>query len=935
MVPHDLQSLCHIRKKNKTLPTYYFLVGRATMKKQLLLFLFALVVFPLSTFAQTFTVSGTVVDANSDPLPGANVLIRGTQIGTAAAGDGYFRLANVPAGDYELRVSFVGYSPQMVPVNVNGDIDVGTITLTDIAFGGEVLVQANRAQERETPVSFSNVSRDEIDRKYTTQDVPQLLEAVPGVFTSTSGLGEAEISMRGIDAERIQIMINGVPVNDPESQVVYWSNWSGLSSAASSIQVQRGVGASLVGSGAFGGSVNIETGLYSMQPRLQLRSSVGGYVTDGVGNDSRLSADGTGGFQNYTPFQQSLGIEYATGQLYGGKLNMLFKYERKSGDSYQRGTNYNGHSFYFGAQSILNNHLLTFNIISAPQRHNQARATSDLDLIPTLGREYNRNLHPYQENYYHKPQFELHWDWKISDRQTLKTNSFMTFGSGGGRYLRNDFFDVETGFNGFLEIDPATDRKYFGRHARFIYETAGKVLQGYNPETQEYTYAGETEAVSRPSNLISSSFNHSWRNDSQNNHQQFGMNTSYSHTLNQVFRFVLGGEARHWRAAHYAESFDFRQTNLATSDPLIIQEVQRRYDYDGIVTNMSAFARLLIFPVPQMSVMLDGQYARYNSKVEEAPIRIYDFGAGTFTGDTYLATRDLKDENGNPLFTDDQYERTFNFFMPKVGVNYNINERLNVYGNYSISKKEPKTGDWYDRDDGPGANQLDSNGNLVDLKEETLNNAELGISYRTPVIAVTVNGYYMDFQDRIEGTTNQEGDRLTINAGNSEHLGVEMAVNGQVRSFDYMVSATVSNSEWKEMSVQEIFGEDAAEVIGKKVPFAPQNQYFAEIGYRFNKNWRFALSARHWVKYYGNYTNTARLPNFFSLNSNLSYATSLAGSDVMVRLGLYNMTNRKNNYERAAWDRDFNRNDDLAGEYNMYVVPGRLFSAFLTASITL
>jgi hypothetical protein len=194
-----------------------------------------------------------------------------------------------------------------------------------------------------------------------------------------------------------------------------------------------------------------------------------------------------------------------------------------------------------------------------------------MDLLNTLGREYNRNNHQYQENYFYKPQFELHDDWTISDKQHLKVNAFLTTGDGGGRYLRNDNFDVNTGTVGFKSIDTDTDAKYFGRHALFTYDMTGEVLAGFNPADSTYIYNGDTSFVSRSSNLITSSFNHSWRNDSQNHHLQLGLNAAYDHKINNMWAFVIGGEARSWEADHYAESLDFRKLNLTTEGARTIE----------------------------------------------------------------------------------------------------------------------------------------------------------------------------------------------------------------------------------------------------------------------------------------------------------------------------------------------------------------------------
>ncbi len=886
----------------------------------------------LPVLAVAGTVKGVVSDSETkDPLAGVNVTVMGTTLGAATDQEGFFVIENVPEGDATLVFSYIGYAKLERVVNVGADVVVLDIALKPTVFAGQtILVEVNRAEERKTPIAFSTIEQDEILDKYATQDVPDLLRNIPGVFASTAGLGESEIFIRGFDAEHIQVLINGIPENDPESQKVYWSNWTGLSGNASSIQVQRGVGASLMGSGSFGGSVNIVTSQFSATPKLNIRGSMVSYNTTGGFKGMDRSADGLGGSQTSNPSNEIFAFDWTSGLMYDGKLNIYLRYERKSGDSYLNGTYYNGHSFYLGAQSILGDHLITFAAHGAPQRHNQARKMQDIDLIEKLGREYNRYNHPYQENYYFKPQFELHDDWTISDTQFLKTNAFFTFGTGGGRYLRNDSFDVNTGAVGFKSVSEGTDAKYFARNALNVYQRTGVVLTGFNPADSTLTYGSTVYKASKARDLISSTFAHSWRNDSQNHHKQFGINTAYQHQLNEMITFTVGGEARVWEADHYAQTFDFRKLDPTTGNVKTLDEVQRRYDYTGKVSNFSGFGRVLVSPIPELTLMLDGQYASYTSEVVENPIRVYDFVAEKWTNTTFYGTKNLKNSDGSLKYSASDYERTFSFFMPKFGANYNVNENLNVFANYSVSKKEPKVGDWYSRSSGPGANQQEGQ----ELKEETLNNIELGLGYRTDNFTVNANFYSMDFEDKIESVTNQEGDRVTINAGNAKHQGVELAASGRMDAIDVQLSASVASNEWQDMNVQKIFGEDAADVKGKVVPFSPEKMYSAEVGYNIG-GLRLALGAISWQDYYVNYTNTEKLPNYFSLNAAISYKFNFSGADIALRLNLNNLTNKDDNYESAAWTRDFNRNDSQAGQYQMYVLQSPLFHTMFTAQITL
>ncbi|MEE4312461.1 MAG: TonB-dependent receptor [candidate division KSB1 bacterium] len=914
------------------------------MKKSVLKLatLLVILVLPFALLAQDGTIKGKVTDAETgEALMGANVIINGTTLGAATAMDGSYRIANVPPGTFDLKVSFMGFQSMMksVQMTANADLVVNFELKPMVLSGSVVTTTANRAIERQTPIAFSNITGDEVANNYTTQDLPQLLQAVPGVFATTNGLGESELFVRGFDADRVQVMINGIPVNDPESQHVYWSNWTGLSSNVQSVQVQRGVGSSLYGSGAFGGSLNIETMGLTPAGGITIRSSVGLYTTEGAtgGGNSGKIADGNGGFEDYTPVNYNLSVRYNSGLLNDGKFNFSLMAERKAGDSYVNGTNYDGWSFGFEGQSILGAHKLLYSLISAPQKHNQAYTNQDLNLIPKLGREYNRVNHPYQENYYNKPFLSLRHEWTISRTQNMMTNVFATMGRGGGKYLRNDNFDVNTGEVTFKSVSESTDNKYMGRHARFIYENTGVVLNGYSPAAQTF----EGQSVSSAANLISGSYNHSWQNDSQNDHDQIGLNTYYQHTLMRNLDIVVGGETRRWVADHYAQSFNFRSNDDRLGDSgnvIVFDEVQRRYDYTTTVVHYSGFGRLQVRPIENMNVMFDAQVAHYSYNIDENPIEIFDFRLGQFTGHKYRSTADRRDDNGNPLFKDSEYERTFTFFTPKFGVNYNLTESFNVMANFSIANKEPDAGDWYDRDNGPGVNQPEGE----DLKAEKVSNVELGVGYRSMNLAINANLYRIQFTDKIERVTPLQGERMTVNAGKAVHQGVELAANSKFGKIDASAALTYAQNRWDKMNLEQIFSVDADDIVDKVVPFSPEIMANVAVGYRFG-DLRLGLGVNYWDEYYGSYSNTytdvngnevsAKLPKFIDVSANVSYSFDLIGAKAKVRLDLGNLLNRKDNYASAAYSADYNRNDDLAGSYYMYVMPAPLFNTFLTTEI--
>ncbi len=908
-------------------------------KLRVLVLALLVLALPISLMAGNATIKGKVIDTNSGiVLPGANILIVGTTMGTITDRNGEFTLKNLDAGTINLEIKYIGYETlqKQIVLTANALVRIDLPLQMTILKGSEVIITANRAIERETPIAFTTLTGKELNNNYTTGDLPDIIKNVPGVWSSTAGLGESEMMVRGFAADKVQILINGIPVNDPESQHVYWSNWTGLSSDIQTLQVQRGVGSSLYGSGAFGGSFNIETMGVSPQKGLTVRSSAGIYNTMGIqgGINDGKDANGKGGFESYTPMNYNFSARYNTGLLMNGKIALSVIAERKAGNSYIEGTTYNGWSFGLETQAIFGRHLLLFSFIGAPQKHNQALTIQDLDLMKTLGREYNRYNHPYQENYYFKPQFSLRHEFSISKKQALVTNAFLTFGRGGGKNLRNDTFNVTNGLVGYQPVSQAIDNKYFGRDARFIYENTGVILTGYDPVAKTY----EGEAVTSATNLITGGYNHSWQNDSKNNHDQFGINSYYQHQLNDMVKMVVGGDARYWIGDHYATSLNFRSSD-ANGNVITWNEVQRRYDYTTDVLNLSGFARATIKPMEKLTVQLDGQLARYSMKVKENPVEIFDFGTGTFTGKFFRTTMDMKNADGTPKFKASDYERVFNFFSPKLGANYNLTNQLNLMLNYSIANKEPKSYEWYNRDKGPGVNQPGSQ----ELKPEQSNTIELGLGYRTPLFNVTMNLYRTDFKDKIESVTDMQGTSTTINAGKALHQGLELGITGEIGKIDLAGSATMARNRWQTMNVKKIFGSDASLVKNKVVPFAPEQMANLSAGYLIGKI-HVGLGVNWWDEYYATYTNnytkadgsvaSSKLPYFFDLSANISYPIQLGGTNIRLRLDLNNITNRDSNLMRAAYSADFGRNDSLNSKYNFYVLQAPLFNAFFTTEIS-
>ncbi len=234
--------------------------------------------WPLSAWA----LSGRVLDAQTGaPVAAATVRVTAANIVVAADDSGRFVLEGLPEGTFEISVSHVAYHPWRKRVASTNDLD--DIRLSPLILKGqEVVVTGTRAMRGESPVAFDNVTQEEIRRAHYAQDVPMLLTESPSVYAYSdngNGIGYSYLSIRGFTQRRISVLVNGVPLNDPESHEVYWIDLPDLPENTQDVQVQRGVGTTLYGANSIGGTVNVLTNYLSPTREVTFNSGFGSYGT--------------------------------------------------------------------------------------------------------------------------------------------------------------------------------------------------------------------------------------------------------------------------------------------------------------------------------------------------------------------------------------------------------------------------------------------------------------------------------------------------------------------------------------------------------------------------------------------------------------------------------------------------------------------------------
>ncbi len=298
---------------------------------------------PLAGMGQ-YTIEGQVFDQKEErSLPGAHVVIKGSYRGVFYDMNGRYSLNNLREGDYVLEVSFMGYQTEEYALTLDGDKTLDFYLTRSTTIAEEVVVSATRAGGR-TPATFTDLSSEDLMPRNLGQDLPALLNHTPSLTVSSdagTGVDYTWMNIRGSDNSRINVTINGIPINDAESHGVWWVNMPDIVSSADNLQIQRGVGLSTHGAGAFGATINLQTTALNDERYAEINSSAGsfntlkntvsfgtGLLNDNWAFDGRLSRIRSDGYIDRA--RAELGSFYLSGGYYG--QNTLIKALAFSGE---------------------------------------------------------------------------------------------------------------------------------------------------------------------------------------------------------------------------------------------------------------------------------------------------------------------------------------------------------------------------------------------------------------------------------------------------------------------------------------------------------------------------------------------------------------------------------------------------------------------------
>ncbi len=651
--------------------------------------LFFIVFFALlqsSIFSQV-NLSGNVTDLQGKPLAGATVLLKGTYLGVVTDANGKFLFKNLKKGDYDLRISFMGYETKEQKLFLQKDETLNVSLKEETLVADEVIVSAQRANS-EIPVAQSNLIKDDIAIQNMGQDMPILMNLQPSVVTTSdagAGVGYTSFRIRGVDVRGINVTINGIPLNDAESQGVWWVDVPDLSSSTENVQIQRGIGTSTNGAGAFGATININTTNSSIKPYGEISSFAGSYHT----------------FKN--------NVKFGTG-LINKRISIDGSFSKISSDGYIDRAFSNLKSMLLTTTYHGNNSLLKLVLLSGKEKTYQAWIGVPKDYLDSA-RTYNSYNYDNETDNYQQDQYQLLYSKRLNANLFFNASVFYVYGRG---YYEN--YKKDQSLSDYL-IHPVN-------------------VLATDTDTV-YTTITTSDLITRK-----------WLDN-----DFYGINLSVTYNLEKLN--IVGGVS-----GNYYDGRHFGQVIWAkyAGDSQIRHEWYRG---TGVKKDYNSFTKVNYRLLPQLNLYADLQY-RY----------IHYVISGT-------------NDNLSRL---DNSPHSYNFFNPKFGWRYQLNDKMQTYFLFAVAHREPSRDNFKDADYGKTP------------KPETLFDYELGYEANYKQLLLRANLYYMDYKDQLinTGEINNVGSPIMTNVPESFRTGVELESAVKItKALHWNVNLTLSQNKIK------------------------------------------------------------------------------------------------------------------------------------------
>ncbi|MBZ9628344.1 TonB-dependent receptor [Psychroflexus sp. CAK1W] len=720
------------------------------------LFLLCAILWGWQSFSQTYTVEGKVTD-NGKSLPGVSVFTKASNLGTVTDENGHYEL-EVSPGTYTFVFTFGNRREFKVSVDSDQTLNVDMSNAEEAL--DEVLVQAFRVNA-DSPITHSNFSKEEIEERNLGQDIPVLLNVLPSVVSTTdagNGIGYTSIRVRGSDASRVNVTLNGIPYNDQESQGTFWVNLPDFASSTENLQLQRGVGTSTNGSGAFGASLNILTEAKNDEPSAELSNSFGSF------NTRRHTVEfGTGLLEDKFTFSGRLSqiksdgyIDRAFSDLKSYFLQGTFKY----GGTFIKALSFGGNNITYQAwYGVDRETLATDRTFNPSGIYTDENGTTQF---------YANEVDNYKQNHY-----QLHWNQRLN--QNWSTNLSLNYTYGRGYF------------------------EQYKEEADLVFHDIGAVSIGN--ETIENSDLIRRRWLDNDYYVVNGTLNYS---DSQ---FDFTSGLFYSYYTNDHFGEVI------W--SRFAGDSEIRDNY---------------YFGNGTKKEFTAFSKVTWRLNDELSVFGDvqGRFVNYET-----------------SGLTSDKVNLLVDEN-------------YNFFNPKAGMTYQLNEENQLYGSYGKAQREPRRRDFENGITNP----------------EILDDFELGWRLALGNSTINTNLYYMYYKDQmvLTGALDDVGAPIRETSGESYRVGLEIDADIKISSlFSTRPNLTLSRN--KNIDFKANLDGEIRNLGNTNISFSPEiiaaNQLIFHPSEAFQVN---LISKYVGEQYMGNIdSEVSLLDSFFTNDINIVY----------------------------------------------------------------
>lgn len=625
----------------------------------------------------------------------------------------------------------------------------------------EVLVKAVRVNAT-SPITHSNVTKKQLEKRNLGQDLPILLNYLPSVVTTSdagAGVGYTGIRVRGVSAQSTNITINGIPYNDAESLGTFWVDLPDFSSSVESLQLQRGVGTSTNGSGAFGASINILTDAVAENASAEISNSIGSYNT------------------------RKHNLKFSTGKL-NESIEISGRLSQIKSDGYIDRAESDLKSYFLQGAYLKDNTLIKALAFGGHEITYQAWNGIDAETLAS-DRTFNPSgiyfdeddtmqFYENEVDNYKQDHYQLHWNQRFNNRWSTNLGLNYTYGRGYFEQYKED-----------------------------------QDLADY--DLDEITIGGETINTT---DLI----RRRWLDN------DFYVATVSANYKNYNLNLTLGGSYSNYDGDHYGEIIWAQySSNSEIND--------RYYNGNGKKTDANLYTKA--------TYKLNDNISLYG----DLQLRLVGYKTSGLTSDRVN------------LIVDEH----FNFFNPKAGITYNLNQKNNIYASFARANREPSRSDF------------ESN---PDVKSEQLNDFELGWRHTSNKFKLNINGYYMMYNEQLvlTGAIDDVGTPIRTNSGDSYRLGLEIEAAFQLSNHVAIQPNITLSSNKNKNTYAQIDGEVAS--LGKtNISFSPELVAANAIVFQPKENLQVSFLSKYvGDQFMGNTDSEAsKLESYFVNDFSLTY----------------------------------------------------------------